>query len=96
MALDIVAGAEFSIDIQLSGSAHLHLLGLFLDVENPHLVEVLNDLRSARKIRAFEILDKLNASGLNLKRDELEEITGEGSAGRPHIAQLLIKNKLVS
>jgi len=95
-ALEIVPGAEFSIDIPLSGTAHLHLLGLFLDIDNSQLQEVLNDLRKARKSRAFEILNKLNAEGMDLKREELEKITGQGSAGRPHVAQLLIKNNVVS
>lgn len=88
--VNIVPGVEFSIDYTLPGTAHLHLLGLFLDINNMHLNEVLNDLRTARKKRAYEILDKLNNLGLNLKKDDLEKIAGQGSAGRPHLAQLLI------
>jgi len=94
--LDVVPGVEFSIDIELPGTAHLHLLGLFLDINNSHLIEVLSDLRIARKNRINEILKKLNSLDLNLKQDDLDVISGEGSAGRPHVAQLLLKNQVVT
>ena len=94
--LDVIPGVEFSIDIELAGTAHLHLLGLFLDVAHSRLMEVLNDLRNARKERIDTILKKLNNLGLNLKQEELDSITGEGSAGRPHIAQLLLRNNVVT
>ncbi len=96
LGLEVVPGVEFSIDIELPGTAHLHLLGLFLDFNNSQLIEVLADLRIARKNRANEILKKLNSLGLNLKQDELEIISGEGSAGRPHVAQLLLRNHVVT
>lgn len=95
-SVKVVPGVEFSIDIELSGSAHLHLLGLFLDINNMHLTDVLDDLRIARKKRAIEIFNKLNNLGFGLQLEELESITGQGSAGRPHIAQLLIRNQKVN
>lgn len=95
-SVNIVPGVEFSIDFPLPGTAHLHLLGLFLDTGNMHLNAVLNDLRSARKKRAYEILNKLNNLGLDLKKDDLEKIAGQGSAGRPHLAQLLMKKNVVN
>lgn len=94
--VDIVPGVEFSIDIELSGTAHLHLLGLFLDVNDPLLTETLDDLRLARKNRIRKILNKLNELGYKLQQEELDQITGQGSAGRPHIAQLLMNNNIVS
>jgi predicted metal-dependent phosphoesterase TrpH len=72
------------------------MLGLFLDTSQTRLVEVLNDLRAARKKRAYEIIGKLNNLGLDIKNEELEAITGQGSAGRPHIAQLLMKHRQVN
>ena len=57
--VEVIAGAEFSIDIELKGTAHLHLIGLFLDINNPELLESLNELRLARKHRAYEIVNKV-------------------------------------
>jgi predicted metal-dependent phosphoesterase TrpH len=93
--VSVVSGVELSIDITLSGTAHLHLLGLFLDVDNDELNYVLNDLRDARQRRAHKIIEKLNDIGLQIKNSEIDEIIGEGSAGRPHIAKLLIDKNIV-
>lgn len=94
--VEVVAGAEFSIDIELPGTAHLHLVGLFLDTNNPELIESLNALREARKSRAYKIISKLNAIGIAVTRSEIDEIIGAGSAGRPHIAKLLLEKKVIS
>ena len=90
-----VPGVELSIDKEMNGSAHLHLLGLFIDNKNDHLQSTLNELREARQERAFKIIDKLKAQGIKVTKNELEKIIGPGSAGRPHIAQLLVDKKIV-
>lgn len=91
----VVSGAEFSIDITLSGTAHLHLLGLFLNTDHEELNNILNDLRDARHKRAYEIVAKLKDLGLEVTNSEIDSVIGEGTAGRPHIAQLLIEKKIV-
>ncbi len=96
MEIEFVPGVEFSIDVELEGTAHLHLLGLFLNIENEELKSVLDDLNNARKIRAHLIINKLQEKGLNLNTRDLDRIVGRGSAGRPHIAQLLMDNNHVN
>jgi 3',5'-nucleoside bisphosphate phosphatase len=93
--VEFVPGVEFSIDIELPGTAHLHLLGLFLNLENDELTSVLGDLRNARQNRAYVIIQKLQDYGLDVKEDELDIIVGQGSAGRPHLAKLLMDKKVV-
>ncbi|KAA3612032.1 MAG: PHP domain-containing protein [Calditrichaeota bacterium] len=95
LKLEFVSGVEFSIDIALPGTAHLHLLGLFLEIENDELKSVLNDLRNARQTRAGTIIKKLQDYGLDVSENELDVIVGQGSAGRPHVAQLLMDKNVV-
>ncbi len=94
--VEFVPGVEFSIDIELPGTAHLHLLGLFLNLENDELTSTLDELRNARQGRAYSIIQKLQDYGIDVKKDELDIIVGQGSAGRPHLAKLLMDKKVVS
>lgn len=92
----VVNGAEFSIDVDLKGNAHLHMLGLFLDIENDELNNVLIKLKNARRERAYTIIQKLKEQGIPITKQEIDDVIGMGSAGRPHIARLLIQKKIVS
>jgi 3',5'-nucleoside bisphosphate phosphatase len=93
--ITVVNGVELSIDYPLTGSAHLHLLGLFIDYENEKLRKVLQDLKAAREKRIYEMVDRINTLGYDLKRNEIKSMVGHGSAGRPHLAGLLIKKGIV-
>jgi ABC-type antimicrobial peptide transport system ATPase subunit len=52
---------------------------------------LLNILKGARENRNPQIIDRLNALGMDLDAGELDRIVGEATAGRPHIAQLMMK-----
>lgn len=96
LPIEVISGCEFSIDYPLSGSAHLHLLGLFLDYNNTALVETLADLKKARAERAYIMLDKLKKLGYNIAKERLDAIVGDGTAGRPHIARLMVEEGVVT
>jgi predicted metal-dependent phosphoesterase TrpH len=93
--IKIVPGVELSIDYSLQAGAHLHLLGMFIDHHNQELQMVLKDLKAAREVRIYEMVDRINALGHNLKYAEIKTLVGHGSAGRPHLARLLIKRGIV-
>jgi predicted metal-dependent phosphoesterase TrpH len=92
----VIAGIELSIDYPLQGRAHLHLLGLMLDIENPDLLARLHYLREARRARAKEIVERLQKMNIDVHYDELEQIVSGESIGRPHIAHLLVKKGVVT
>ncbi len=94
--LHVVPGVELSIDYKLEGTAHLHLLGLFIDPDNTGMQQAFAQLRSARRERGYLILEKLKALNIDINPDELDTMTAGGSVGRPHIAQLMIKTGAVS
>jgi predicted metal-dependent phosphoesterase TrpH len=57
----------------------------------PALTTLLRVLKRARENRNPKIIARLNALGMELSTDELARVVGEATAGRPHIAQLMIQ-----
>ena len=72
------------------GDSSYHMLGYFLDLDNPELNHLLKKLQKARSGRNPEIIKKLQAAGLDISLDEVRSAAGEGQVGRPHIAQVMI------
>ncbi len=93
--VSVVPGIELSIDYPLQGRAHLHLLGLFIDIKSTALLDVLRSLRQARRTRAAEILERLRAQKIDVTFEELQQEVSGKSIGRPHIARLLVRKGLV-
>ncbi len=94
--LNTIAGVEISTDADIPPNGSLHLLGLFIDHHQPELKAQLDFLRQHRHQRAEKILEKLKEFGIEISREELLQEAGFGSIGRPHIASLLKKKKVVS
>ncbi|APF19215.1 PHP domain protein [Caldithrix abyssi DSM 13497] len=91
----LITGVELSIEYPLPGSAHLHLLGLFIDVQNEELNFALKKLREERKNRAHLIIRKLEQMGIELPSSQKEKLVLNNSVARPHIAQILLQEGLV-
>jgi predicted metal-dependent phosphoesterase TrpH len=80
----------------------LDLLGYQFDINNQALTGKLQQIAKYREERAAKILEKLNAEfekeGLEkLTRNDLIEIqnSADGVLGRPHIADYLVRKKIV-
>jgi hypothetical protein len=93
--LEFIPGVELSINADLPGRGHLHILGYMIDTQSEEIHERLDWLKAARMTRAVAILGKLRDLGVDISLTELEKSVGEGSAGRPHIAQMLVDKKIV-
>jgi len=94
--LTIVPGVELSIDYPLEGTAHLHLLGLFIDTKNPLLLGKMEWLRQGRLSRAEQMVQKIASMGHPISWAELEDKGLRGSIGRPHIAQLMVEKGIIT
>lgn len=90
--IEIIPGVELSAELD---EEELHILGYFIDWEREVFKERLNIFQSARKERALQILNKLREKGIDLNAEELFQISGKGSIGRPHIAQLMYRKGAV-
>ena len=97
-SLGFITGVEISSTPPpfYSGSGSFHLLGYSMHLEDPELNRTLEQLQQARKNRNPAIIDRLNALGISITLDEVRNEAGEGQLGRPHIAQLMVKKKVVA
>ncbi len=91
-AVEVVPGLEISVKHR---EMDLHLLGYYFDWRDRGLLETLETLQGARDDRNRKIIKKLQAMGIALSDEQLQEEAGTGVAGRPHVARLLVKNNIV-
>lgn len=86
--IEVVPGVELSSYI---GDDGVHVVGLYIDVENERLMEHLAFFRDQRYLRGEKIVNKLNELGVPLKMEDVLQVSGTASVGRPHIADAIVK-----
>jgi len=87
-------GVELVEGIELSSQKddmEIHVLGYFLDSQNPELKKELSDIYILRKERLIKMIDKLKILGLRLDSEEIFEKTKNAIPTRLHLALYLIK-----
>jgi predicted metal-dependent phosphoesterase TrpH len=90
--LEIVPGIEINTD---DAGGEIHVLGYFLDHEAVWLRDLLREFRHERLARVHRIAERLAALGYPIDADEVFALVQEGSAGRPHVAQVMVRRKYV-
>jgi predicted metal-dependent phosphoesterase TrpH len=93
LGLEIIPGIELSCDV---AEAEVHMLGLFLEYEQPEFQRLLAEFRAARVGRAERMVEKLVELGVPIAWERVREIAGEATVGRPHVAQALLEAGHVS
>jgi 3',5'-nucleoside bisphosphate phosphatase len=88
LGVEVIPGVEISA--RFPGGT-MHILGLFVDYTDGRLDERLGVLKQARIDRNPQIIAKLNALGIPITMARVEEISGGGQVGRPHIARALLE-----
>ena len=71
-------------------SGSFHILGYAIDLEDPPLNQMLEELQKARKNRNPRILETLKELGMPLTMEDVQAETGDGQMGRPHIARVMV------
>lgn len=89
----VIPGIEFSCVFK---DEEVHILGYFINYQEPKLIEITNQLKNSRLTRGIEMVNKLNKLGIEISIDEVKEFSGEKYIGRPHIARALIKKGYVT
>ncbi len=84
----LVPGVELSTDIP---GSEIHVLGLFMNVDDPHFQSELLRFREGRIGRGMRMIEKLQALGMDVSWERVQEIAGDASVGRPHVAQHLVE-----
>ncbi len=69
----------------------IHILGYFMDMENPNFIELIKTQQQARVKQTKEIITLLNKKeGINIKYEDIKnQVAQGGSIGRPHIAKAI-------
>lgn len=93
LGVEIIPGIEISSRF---GDSELHVLGYFLDWQDPALNVHLTTLRDSRHRRNPQIIERLQALGIDITYDEVRAVAGSDSVGRPHIARVLMDKKVVT
>jgi len=90
--LRVVPGVELSTDV---AQGEVHILGYFIDYSDGELLARLGRMRNSRRERAQEMIARLGDLGVNIDWSRVQEIAGEGSVGRPHLAQAMVEGGYV-
>ena len=90
--LEVVPGIEINTD---DPGGEIHVLGYFLDHEAAWLRDLLREFRAERVARVQRIADRLAALGHPIDAEEVFALVREGSAGRPHVAQAMVRRGYV-
>ncbi|QEU92001.1 PHP domain-containing protein [Streptomyces kanamyceticus] len=86
--LTLVTGAELSCRLDGVG---LHMLAYLFDPEEPELARERELVRDDRVPRAKAMVGKLQALGVPVTWEQVARIAGDGSVGRPHVAEALVE-----
>ena len=84
----IIPAIELSTDIP---GDEVHMLGYFLRHKDEELQKILREFRMGRLERGRMMVEKLATLGINIEWERVQEIAGEGSVGRPHIALAMVE-----
>ena len=87
LGIEIIPGVEISSRF---GDNELHILGYFLEWRDQAFNERLARLRASRHDRNPRIIERLRGLGHDITYDEVKELAGTESVGRPHIARVLM------
>ncbi|MFN0072556.1 MAG: PHP domain-containing protein [Chloroflexota bacterium] len=88
LGIEIIPGIEVSCDIP---GTEVHLLGFYLNYNDPEFQTKIAGFREGRVGRAQEMVRKLGELGAPITWERVKEIAGDGSVGRPHVAQALLE-----
>ncbi len=90
--LEIVPGLEINCDVE---GAEIHVLGYFVEHEAPWFQAFLAEQRAERVARVHRVAERLAELGMPIDPDEVFALVKEGSAGRPHVARVMVKRGYV-
>ncbi len=90
--IEIVPGIEINTE---ADGAEVHILGYFLDHAAPWLRALLLEFREERAQRIHRIAERLAGLGVPIDPMEVFALVREGSAGRPHVARVMVERGYV-
>jgi predicted metal-dependent phosphoesterase TrpH len=94
LGVEVIPAIEINTDLpEKRGEAHV--LGYYLDYDQPEFQRTLAMLREARARRGERMVERLRAQGLDISWERVRALAA-GSVGRPHLARALIERGYAS
>ncbi|HME94608.1 MAG TPA: PHP domain-containing protein [Methylomirabilota bacterium] len=90
--LTIVPGIEINCDVE---GAEIHVLGYGMEYEAAWFQEFCLAQRADRRARVHRTAERLAALGLPIDVERVFALVQEGSAGRPHVARVMVERGYV-
>ena len=90
--LTIVPGLEINCDVP---GAEVHVLGYYVDDGAAWFQDFLREQRAERVARVHRIAARLAELGMPIDPADVFALVQEGSAGRPHVAQVMVQRGYV-
>lgn len=87
LPLMLISGVEISVSWY---SSTVHIIGLNIDIENTTLQTGLANIRNYRQLRAEEIAQRLEKSGISGALEGAAQYASKTMLGRMHFAQFLV------
>ncbi|MFH1024963.1 MAG: PHP domain-containing protein [Planctomycetota bacterium] len=102
VAESLEAGQSFGVEVlpaleittSYNGDEEIHLLGYFINPEDPILAERLAAVRDVRRRRIVAMAERFVRLGMPFAAEEVLA-AGRSSVGRPHVADILIRKGYV-
>jgi predicted metal-dependent phosphoesterase TrpH len=86
--LRIIPAIELSTDVP---GSEIHILGYFIDTSDEDFQETLARFREGRFDRGRAMVERLNTMGYGIEWGRVQQIAGDASIGRPHIASAMVE-----
>ncbi len=93
LGLELIPGIEMSASAE---GAEVHILGFFFDLRDGNLQRHLVEQQARRVERVREMARRLARAGVTIDPEEVLQLAGEGTVGRPHVARILLKHGYIS
>ncbi len=88
VGIEFIPGTELTAEFN---DTEVHLLGYFLDTQNPRLLAEITKFQTVRQQRIHEMVARINEAGVPLAVESVFALANCKSPGRPHVARALHK-----
>lgn len=91
--VEVIPGIEInSVLVREDGTRmDIHLLGYFIAADSGALQAVIKRQQDARQQLVEDTIAKMKSIGITLTREIVEEESGKGSIGRPHLTRAIVR-----
>lgn len=93
LGVEVVGGIEVSSNYR---DNNVHILGYFIDPDEPALLEIVDWVQFARDVRNEKVVALLQKDGFDISMEELCEKYPGAVIGRPHMAEILMQKGYIS